>query len=171
MTTLSDTTLMAPILTPGQVAAWAETHCHKANRQLVTTNGCFDLVHNGHITYLQHARSQGDALLVAINSDASVRQLKGPSRPIIDEAARARLLASLRCVDAVVIFGQPTPVEVLQAARPAMHVKGGQYTEATLPEAPALTAMGTRMVFTDMVEGVSTSQIIEKIVATHTQGN
>ncbi len=167
MATCSNTTLMAPILAPTEVAAWAQATCHAKNTPLVTTNGCFDLVHNGHITYLQHARSQGGALLVAINSDASVCQLKGPNRPIIDEGSRARLLASLRCVDAVVIFNDPTPVDVLQAAKPAVHVKGGQYTEATLPEAPALTAMGTRMVFTDMVEGVSTSQIIDKIIASH----
>ena len=156
----------APVLAPDAVADWAQSACHTAGKALVTTNGCFDLLHQGHVSYLQHARNQGDALLVAINSDASVRALKGPTRPIVNEDARAQLLASLRCVDAVVIFDEPTPEAILKEARPSVHVKGGQYTEETLPEAPTLQAMGTRMVFSPMVDGISTSQLIERILAT-----
>jgi D-glycero-beta-D-manno-heptose 1-phosphate adenylyltransferase len=132
--------------------------------QVVTTNGCFDLLHVGHLRYLQFARQQGDRLIVAINSDASVKRLKGPTRPIMPQDERAELLTALRCVDAVVLFDGDTPIDVLQAIQPAKHVKGSQYDEDNLPEAEALRAMNTHMVFAPMIEGRSTSTIVNKLV-------
>ena len=134
-------------------------------QQVVSTNGCFDLLHVGHLRYLQFARQQGDVLIVAINSDASVQRLKGPTRPIIPDAERAELLGALRCVDAVVVFDGDTPIDVLQAIQPHIHVKGAQYDEASLPEAEALRHMGTKMVFAPMIEGRSTSAIVNKLVS------
>ncbi|MDX2085664.1 MAG: adenylyltransferase/cytidyltransferase family protein [Candidatus Melainabacteria bacterium] len=132
-------------------------------KTLVTTNGCFDLLHVGHLRYLQAARDCGDCLLVALNADISVQRLKGPERPIIPEAERAELLAGLSCVDYVVIFEEPTPEVVLRTARPQIHVKGAQYSEATLPEAPLLRELGTEMRWIPMVAGRSTSEIVAKI--------
>lgn len=135
----------------------------RRGKTVVTTNGCFDILHVGHLRYLTAARNLGDLLVVAINSDDSVRGLKGPSRPIVPESDRAELLAGLCCVDYVVLFDEATPVKVLQAIRPDIHVKGAQYTEDTLPEAEALRAMGTRIEFLPMVAGRSSTNIIERI--------
>jgi rfaE bifunctional protein nucleotidyltransferase chain/domain len=134
-------------------------------RPWITTNGCFDLVHEGHLHYLQAAKALGGSLIVALNSDSSVRRLKGDKRPIVPQGARAAMLAALRCVDAVIGFDSDTPVELLQRLKPDIHVKGGQYTEATLPEAPTLSAMNTRMAFLLMTEGASTTELIERIVS------
>lgn len=130
---------------------------------LVSTNGCFDLLHVGHLRYLQAARKLGDLLIIAVNSDASTRGLKGPSRPILPEDERAELLAGLDCVDFVVLFDEPTPIKTLQKIRPNIHVKGGQYNKENLPETDALEAMGTEIKFLPMVEGRSTSWIVDKI--------
>ena len=138
-------------------------------KTVVTTNGCFDLVHAGHIGYLQAAKDFGDVLIVLLNSDASVKRLKGPTRPIVSEDDRALLLAELRCVDYVSIFEEDSPAGQLRDIKSHVHVKGGQYTEETLPEAPVLRAAGTKMAFIPMTEGRSTSQIIERILATQSQ--
>lgn len=143
---------------------WAQAARSRGQR-IVSTNGCFDLLHVGHLRYLQAARALGDTLIIALNSDASVQALKGPSRPIVPEQERAELLLGLRCVDAVVIFNDPTPVAILQAIHPAAHAKGGQYTVDTLPETPVLQAMGTEIHFLPMVEGRSTSSLVERILA------
>jgi rfaE bifunctional protein nucleotidyltransferase chain/domain len=135
------------------------------NFKLVTTNGCFDLLHVGHLRYLQAARKLGDYLVVALNSDQSVQNLKGPSRPIVPETDRAELLAGLACVDAVVLFEDATPIRLLEAIQPTIHVKGAQYTEGTLPEAEVLKAMGTDIQFITMVDNHSTSLLIERIQA------
>jgi len=140
----------------------------RENRKLVVTNGCFDLLHRGHAEYLAAARELGDALLVLINSDESVRFLKGPSRPLIDEYSRAFLLSSLRCVDAVVIFhGQRCAAE-LAALRPDIYVKGGDYTLDKLDpvERRALQEAGTMIFFRDFVPGFSTTALLEKISGT-----
>lgn len=134
-----------------------------ASKQWVATNGCFDLLHVGHLRYLQAARQEGDGLIVAVNSDSSVKGLKGPSRPIVGENERAELLAGLACVDYVFLFEEASPKDYLAQLQPAVYVKGGQYTEETLPEAPALKALGTRFVFPEMTEGRSTSELIERI--------
>ena len=130
---------------------------------IVTTNGCFDILHVGHLRYLQACRSMGDVLVVAVNSDRSVRNLKGPHRPIVSEEERAELIAGLGCVDYVVLFDEPTPEALLRKIRPDIHVKGAQYTEENLPEAATLREIGARIEFAPMVEGRSTTNIIEKI--------
>jgi rfaE bifunctional protein nucleotidyltransferase chain/domain len=133
------------------------------NSTVVTTNGCYDVLHVGHLRYLQFARQQGSVLLVAVNSDASVQRLKGPNRPIIPDVERAELLEALTCVDGVILFDEDTPLNVLTAIRPHIHVKGAQYTADTLPEAEALQAMGTQLVFAPMVPGRSTTDIVTRI--------
>jgi len=144
----------------------AQKH-RQANHRIVTTNGCFDILHVGHLRYLQQAKQLGDILIVLINSDASVQGLKGPNRPILPEAERAELLAGLECVDYVSVFDQSTPSESLKQIRPDIHVKGGDYDVSKLPEAPLLQEMGTRLAFIPFVEGQSTSSIIERITACH----
>jgi len=127
------------------------------------TNGCFDLMHVGHLRYLQAARAQADRLVVLVNTDASVKRLKGPGRPILPENQRAELLAGLACVDYVCLFDEPSPVAMLEAIHPEVYIKGGDYTEATLPEAPALQAMGTAIRFVPFIEGQSTTGLIARI--------
>lgn len=136
---------------------------YRDKARIVTTNGCFDIFHVGHLRYLRAARALGDLLVVLVNSDHSVQILKGPHRPIVPELERAELLAGLACVDFVVIFDEPTPMTLLQQIRPSIHVKGGQYSIDTLPESEGLSDMGAQMVFIPMVEGRSTTQMIEKI--------
>lgn len=129
---------------------------------VVFTNGCFDLLHVGHVQTLSRARAQGDRLVVGVNSDASVARLKGPHRPINSELDRAALLAALRCVDAVVIFTEDTPVETLTVLRPHVHVKGGDYRIEDLPEASVVQEYGGRIVLIDLVPGRSTTAMIER---------
>lgn len=138
----------------------------KQGKQVVTTNGCFDILHVGHLRYLQAAKAQGDILVILLNSDDSVRRLKGPQRPIVPEQERAELLAGLACVDYVTLFDTDTPVGVLTEIRPAVHVKGGDYQAETLPEAPILSQLGTRLAFIPMVAGASTTNIIQRVLDT-----
>ncbi len=130
---------------------------------IVTTNGCFDILHVGHLRYLKAAKALGDILVVALNSDRSVKGLKGPQRPIVSEADRAELLAGLTCVDYVVLFEEATPENLFQTIQPNIHVKGAQYNVASLPEADMLKAMGTKIEFIPMIEGRSSTQVIDKI--------
>ena len=135
----------------------------RANDQkIVFTNGCFDVLHAGHIALLQHAKTLGNVLVVGLNSDASVRRLKGEARPIHDQNARAQVLMSLRCVDAVTIFEDDTPIETIRALRPDVHVKGGDYDAQTLPETPVVEQGGGQVVIVPLVEGLSSSRAIEK---------
>ena len=134
-------------------------------RKLVFTNGCFDLLHVGHITVLEQSRRQGDRLIVAINSDASVSGLKGPSRPVVGERERARVLAALAAVDAVVVFGEPTPLELIVASRPDVIVKGGDYNEDTVVGAKEVKSWGGRVAIVPIVEGHSTTRLIERSLA------
>lgn len=133
-------------------------------KRIVTTNGCFDLLHVGHLRYLQAARKHGDCLIVALNDDASVKQLKGTKRPIVSQQERAELLAGLQCVNYVFLFSESSPEQHIVALKPDVHVKGGQYCENTLPEAPAFKAAGIEMAFIPIVEGRSTSELIERIL-------
>jgi rfaE bifunctional protein nucleotidyltransferase chain/domain len=149
-------------------ALQALTEVKALGQRIVSTNGCFDLLHVGHVRYLQFAKAQGDYLVVALNSDASVQGLKGPSRPIVPQADRAELLAALACVDMVVLFDEETPLALLEAMAPTVHVKGAQYTAETLPEAKALQALGTQLVFAPMVGQKSTTNVVQRIVALHT---
>jgi D-beta-D-heptose 7-phosphate kinase/D-beta-D-heptose 1-phosphate adenosyltransferase len=156
---MSDAAAAARILSRDQVAAWRE---RQAGR-VVFTNGVFDLLHPGHVDVLHAARACGDALLVGINSDASVRRLKGPDRPVRTAAERAYVLAALRCVDAVAIFDEDTPLELVRLSRPDVIVKGGDYSEATVVGAPEVRARGGDVVIVPLTPGQSTTSIIEKL--------
>lgn len=132
-------------------------------QSLVFTNGVFDLLHPGHVDVLLGARRQGDALVVGLNSDASVRRLKGPERPVRTESERAYVLAALAVVDAVVIFEQDTPLELIKALEPDVLVKGGDYTEANVVGAKEVRSMGGRVVIVPLTPGHSTTAIVEKL--------
>ncbi len=134
----------------------------KSNK-IVFTNGVFDLLHKGHLASLSQAASLGDILIVGVNSDASVKRLKGPSRPINDQDQRALMLASMVVVDAVVIFEEDTPLEVIKALLPDVLVKGGDYTVEQIAGAKEVIENGGKVVLADMIDGVSTTKIIEKI--------
>lgn len=128
--------------------------------RLIATGGCFDLLHTGHVRLLHRARQLGDALVVLLNSDASVRALKGPSRPVMSQADRARVLCALACVDAVVIFDETSPEHQLEQLRPDVWVKGGDYAEADLPEAPVVRNHGGDVVLLPTIAGYSSSKLI-----------
>ncbi len=118
----------------------------KANgRTVVFTNGCFDILHVGHVRYLQRAREMGDVLVVGVNTDQSVRRLKGPGRPVNTETDRAEVLAALACVDYVVLFDEDTPVELIETIKPDIDVKGGDYSIEKMPEAEIMKAFGGRV--------------------------
>jgi rfaE bifunctional protein nucleotidyltransferase chain/domain len=155
---------MTPKLqTPEQLAAWRDTLAAEG-RRLVFTNGCFDLLHVGHVRYLQAARALGDALLVAVNGDASVRALKGPTRPINSEQDRAEVLGALGCVDALTLFHSERVTELVRVIRPQVYAKGGDYTVDSLDpgERNALQAVGAEIRILPLVPGKSTTSIIEK---------
>jgi rfaE bifunctional protein nucleotidyltransferase chain/domain len=130
---------------------------------LVFTNGCFDLLHPGHVSYLRAARSLGDALVVGLNSDASVGRLKGPSRPIVPEKDRAVILAALQSVDAVVLFGEDKPVRLMRELKPATYVKGGDYHIESLPEAEVAAELGAEVRILPFEPEYSTTALIERI--------
>ena len=130
---------------------------------MVFTNGCFDILHAGHVRYLAKARSFGDCLVLGLNSDASVRRLKGPERPINNEQDRAEVVGGLQSVDYVVIFDEPTAEQLIAKVKPDVYVKGGDYTLETLPEAKIVQSYGGRVEFVQMVAGRSTTNVIEKI--------
>ena len=130
---------------------------------MVFTNGCFDILHAGHVTYLEAAKAQGDVLVLGLNTDESVRRLKGPERPINSELDRAKVVGALKAVDYVVLFGEHTAEAVIAEVKPDVYVKGGDYTLDTLPEAKIVQSYGGKVAFIDMVEGRSTTNIINKI--------
>jgi len=132
-------------------------------KSVAFTNGCFDILHAGHIASLTEAANEADYLVVAVNADASVKQLKGEGRPVNDERSRALLLASLAVVDAVVIFSEPTPIEVIKSLLPDVLVKGGDYKPEDIAGAKEVTAAGGRVVINPIVAGFSTTSIINKI--------
>lgn len=135
----------------------------KQNKTIVTTNGCFDILHVGHVRYLKKAKSFGDILIVALNSDTSTKLLKGESRPINNQFDRAELLTSLSFVDIVVIFDETSPENLLVEIAPHIHTKGADYTIETLPEAKAIIKAGGKIEFINFVEGKSTTNVISKI--------
>lgn len=132
-------------------------------KKIVSTNGCFDILHVGHVRYLQKSAALGDVLVVCLNSDRSVKALKGDSRPVNNENDRAEVLAALGCVDFVVIFDEDTPVNYLAKIKPNIHTKGGDYDVNTLPEAKVIMDNGGRLEFISFVEGKSTTNIINKM--------
>ncbi len=136
----------------------------KERQELVVfTNGCFDLVHLGHVDYLEKARNKGDRLVVGVNTDTSVSRLKGLERPVQDEYARARILAAFEFVDAVILFEEDTPLSLIQAVQPDILTKGSDYTVETIVGADFVLKGGGKVETLDLVEGYSTSQIIERV--------
>jgi D-beta-D-heptose 7-phosphate kinase/D-beta-D-heptose 1-phosphate adenosyltransferase len=133
-------------------------------KRIVFTNGCFDLLHIGHIRYLEKAKSLGDILVVGVNSDRSVRNLKGPPRPILPEGERAEVLSSLECVNYVTIFDEPTPLELISSLLPHVLVKGGDWTKEATVGKEVVEGAGGEVVILPFVEGSSTSQLIETIL-------
>ena len=136
---------------------------HHAGKTVVTTNGCFDILHVGHVRYLEKTKTFGDYLIVLLNSDKSVKSIKGPSRPVNNEMDRAEILSALRCVDYVVLFDEDSPRNLLDEMKPDVYTKGVDYTMETLPEADIMKKNGTRVEFIDFVEGKSTTKTIEKM--------
>ncbi len=136
---------------------------HNTGKTVVTTNGCFDILHVGHVRYLEKTKTFGDYLIVLLNSDKSVRSIKGPSRPINNEMDRAEILSALRCVDYVVLFDEDSPRNLLDEMKPDVYTKGADYTMETLPEADIMKKNGTRVEFIDFVAGKSTTKTIEKM--------
>lgn len=153
------------ILSPAEARAERD-QLHAAGRKLVFTNGCFDILHRGHATYMAFARSQGDALCVGLNSDASVRRAKGPNRPINPEGDRAFVLGSLRAVDFVVLFDEDEPRDLIGKILPHVLVKGRDWAHYVSGR-DVVEAHGGKVVLADMVEGRSTTGTIERVVAVY----
>ncbi|MCX8052121.1 MAG: D-glycero-beta-D-manno-heptose 1-phosphate adenylyltransferase [Chlorobi bacterium] len=135
----------------------------EAGKRIVFTNGCFDILHRGHVEYLAAARALGDVLVVGLNSDASVRRLKGPSRPIVGEDDRAAVLDALRWVDFVTIFDDDTPATLIELVQPDVLVKGGDYTPETVVGADTVRRRGGKVVIVPLLPGRSTSALVEQI--------
>lgn len=142
-----------------------EKHRKRGGR-IVLANGCFDLLHVGHVRYLEGARKEGDVLVVAVNSDASVRDLKGPGRPVLPEKARAELVAALQAVDYVVRFGEGSVEELLREIRPAVHAKGTDYTLGTVPERETAAKLGVRVAIVGDAKQHSTRGLLARIRGT-----
>ena len=132
-------------------------------KTIVTTNGCFDILHVGHVRYLQATKAFADISVVCLNSDVSVKKIKGPDRPINNENDRAEILCALSCVDYVVLFDESSPVDLLCEIKPDVYTKGADYTIDTLPEAKPVMKYGGRVEFISFVEGKSTTNVIKKI--------
>ena len=145
----------------------AATFCDglkQSGKQIVFTNGCFDILHAGHVRYLTAAKNFGDVLIVGLNTDESVRRLKGDSRPINSQFDRAEVLLGLKAVDHVIFFGEQTAENLIAEVKPNVYVKGGDYTLETLPEAKIVRQFGGRVEFVNLVAGRSTTNIVEKIL-------
>lgn len=136
---------------------------HREGKTVVATNGCFDILHVGHVRYLEKTKSFADYLIVLLNSDKSVKSIKGPSRPINNENDRAEILSALRCVDYVVLFDEDSPKNLLDEMKPDVYTKGADYTMETLPEADIMRKNNTRVEFIEFVDGKSTTNIINKM--------
>lgn len=156
-------TRSAKIKTASELAA-RRVEFRRAGKRVVFTNGCFDLLHAGHVHCLEAARREGDLLVVGLNSDVSVRSLKGDRLPVIPEGERAEVLAGLGCVDFVIVFAEPDPVRVIQALEPDVLVKGGDWPEASIAGADGVRQRGGRVVRVPVLPGLSTSGIIARIL-------
>lgn len=137
---------------------------HRSGKKIALTNGTFDILHAGHVRYLNEARKLADCLVLGLNSDASVKQYKSDKRPIVPQAERAEVIDSLKAVDYVVIFEETTADNLISKVKPDIYVKGGDYTEETLPETASVKQFGGKIAFIKVVEGCSTTNIIEKIL-------
>jgi rfaE bifunctional protein nucleotidyltransferase chain/domain len=156
-------TFFGQLLNVDEAAAWREK-LRAQGRRVAFTNGCFDLLHAGHVEYLAWAREQGDALVVGLNEDDSVRRIKGESRPIVSFAQRAAVLLALRSVDVVVSFSERTPELLLDRIRPDVHVKSDQYREDELPERSVVLQHGGRIALAPHVARASTTDLIARIL-------
>src|SRR5262245_9580244 len=154
--------MIEKILSPGQMLGERE-RLRAGGARLVFTNGVFDLLHVGHVRYLAQARALGDALVVAINSDRSVRELKGPDRPLFDEAERAEILAALRCVDYVVVFDDVSPRSLIGKLLPDVLVKGGDYQIDEIHGREEVEAAGGKVIPLPFVPGASTTSLLERL--------
>jgi glycerol-3-phosphate cytidylyltransferase len=135
----------------------------KTCKKVVFTNGCFDILHVGHVKLLRKAKAFGDVLILGLNTDKSIERLKGPERPIIKENERAEMLAALEIVDYIVFFNEDTPVEIVKKIKPNIHVKGGDYKKNDMPETRFVEKYGGKVEILPLVKGFSTTNIIEKI--------
>ena len=154
--------LMGQVINREHIAEFVEK-LHKSGKTVVTTNGCFDILHVGHVRYLQKTKSFADYSIVLLNSDKSVRSIKGPSRPINNENDRAEILCALSCVDYVVLFDEDSPRNLLDEIKPDVYTKGADYNMNNLPEKDIMQKNNIRVEFIDFVEGKSTTNIIDKI--------
>ena len=143
----------------------------REGKKVVFTNGCFDILHAGHTRYLREARKLGDVLILALNSDSSVRSIKGPMRPIVPEAERAEVVASLDSVDFVTVFDELTPLELIEYLRPDVIVKGGDWAEKDIVGAKAVRKWGGRVAIMPEIEGASTTNIIDKVLQVYRSGD
>lgn len=159
----------ARILSLDDALAWRE-HERSAGHTVVFTNGVFDLIHAGHVAYLEWARAQGDALIVALNADESARRLKGSARPFVPFEDRAQVIAGLRCVDAVVGFSELTPETILDSLRPDVHVKSAQYRTEDLPERLVIEGYGGKILLAPHHDGKSTTDLAARIVEREAAG-
>jgi len=161
---------MANILSLDQLRTERES-LRRLGRRVVFTNGCFDLIHPGHVRYLQEARRLGDALIVALNSDRSVRELKGEKRPILNQNERSEVMAALNCVDYVTIFDEPTPREIIAALLPDVLVKGGDWGLDRIVGRDEVEAAGGEVLSLAFIEGCSTTDLIDRIVRLNCHGD
>jgi len=135
----------------------------KQGKKVVFTNGCFDILHTGHVRLLEKTRALGDVVILGLNSDSSVRKIKGPTRPIIKESERAEMLSALECIDYIVFFDERTPVNIIKKLKPDIHVKGGDYTNKPMPERKVIEGYGGKVVLIPLFKDFSTTSVIEKI--------
>jgi rfaE bifunctional protein nucleotidyltransferase chain/domain len=138
--------------------------------KIAFTNGCFDILHAGHCQYLREARKTGDILILGLNSDASVRQIKGEKRPLVPQGERAEVVASLEVIDYVTLFDDPTPLRLIEYLRPDVLVKGGDWKEESVVGGDAVRSWGGRIVIVPLTEGISTTNIVEKILRVYGKG-
>ena len=153
---------MGQILNRNNISEFV-ANLHKAGKTVVATNGCFDILHVGHVRYLQKTKSFADYSIVLLNSDVSVKKLKGDNRPINNELDRATILTALSCVDFVVMFDEDSPADLLDEIKPDVYTKGADYNMDTLPEREIMIKNNIKVEFIDFVEGKSTTNIIDKI--------
>lgn len=153
---------MGAVMTRDALASWVDQQ-RRDGRSIALANGVFDLLHVGHVRYLEGARQEGDVLVVAVNDDATVRALKGPDRPVLPAADRAELVAALRCADAVVIFPEPTVTPLLELLRPDVHCKGTDYTVESVPERETVRAYGGRTAIVGDPKDHSTRDLLRAI--------
>lgn len=157
---------MAKLVELDELLAALDTH-RRSRQRVVFTNGCFDLIHAGHVSYLTAARQQGDLLVIGLNSDRSVRTIKGPTRPIVAQDMRAKVLAALECVAYITTFDEPDPLRLILAIKPDVLVKGADWEEDQIIGAPEVKAAGGRVFRVPLLSGISTSEIIRRILESH----